>query len=450
MRRLFINKWGLLLVYGLLVSGLAVKFGLSSVPAIIGVMVGVVILFNTEIALYVFILATQVLIFFAISLETFILLVVSWLLYVFRNRTRFFASAQSKVLIILTVWIIFNTGILSNDGLVQTLRNMFKLFVPITLFFAVITVIKSRRYLMRFIKFLLIIGAIISIIGLLQLFLQTPLFSYLKTDPTSPMQRAAGSIGDPVAYGTQVTFLLMLCFSALLGQPQGKYKIFLFFIMIALIFALLTSLNRSSILGLVMFVMVMLFLNRKASIKLIIFVAIVLILLSLTNFYDPFIKQIESIWITVPTPSEHFAVRLEAMTAGLKVIRDNPHILIFGGGVNSFDTLINPYVFSFGSKTYANTNAFIVFLIELGIAGFIIVLIIFWLTLRELSVLQKEFKKTEDHSMLYLSQGLFASFIALLLISLVNEIWFMHFFWINMALAVVIRNIFGKNGKNII
>lgn len=436
----------LLVLLGFCLALLVLKFKFYAVALVVGLVGGGCLLFNPEAALLVNVNVSQL--YVQLTTETLLPLILSWILFMVNRKPKLFISFQSKLLFFLGIWVLLIAPF-NSSGFLHGLRYSLRLLLPIGLFYMITTIIRTEKQLLRFILALIISGLGLSILGNIQLFFQVPIFPNVKTDPHSIIL-PLGPFGDPVAYGAQLTFILALCFSRLLGEPKGKIKKYFLFVLLAMIFSLFASLNRSAILGFGIFTILMLLFNWRGGLKLIIFIIIGLIILFQVGINELFVKKIETIATETHLKVGHFGDRLETSFAGLRLLRENPEYFIFGGGLNSYHNLIHPYLHSSGAIRHStNTNAFIFFLVEMGIFGYLLLLWVIGLTLKDLYRMQKKFSESDDYVNSFISQGLFASLITLLFISLVNTIWDMNLFWFNLSLPVVMKEIWKVKNKGI-
>lgn len=446
-----INK-GLFFIFliGFFLAGLALSAKWLSIPLLWGLMAIIIILIRVELALYVFLIVTQALVL--LSKPAFVLLLISWFLFIHREKPSFFFSTQGKVLFWLILGTMIFSGVFEGKGLLESLfsfRDLIqvvldsaKFWANVLLFFVIVTIINTKKELRRFINFLLFLGFSLSVIGMIQLFFQIPIFPTIRMDPNAPMMLAAGIYGDPVAYGTQVAFLLMVSFAAFLSESVKRNKYYIIILILLLSFALLASLNRSAIFGIGIFLVLMIFLNKKAGFKFLIVLTVAVILISQSAVMNLFSQQMVSIKSNIVSQTGHFADRIESASAAIAVIKKAPAILLVGGGCNQYEKLVLPFLTSpTAIAAPSNTTAVAVFLIELGLPALILFLMILGITFRDLIQLQVAFKRSGDMEMYYLSQGMFASLMGMVTISLVNAIWFMELFWVNIALAVVIKKL---------
>ena len=426
-----------LLLIGFCLALLVLKFKFIAIAIVAGLIGSIILLFNPEAALLVNINLGQLYIQHGFSMAALLLSMVSWILYMVLKKPKIFISFQSKLVFIFGIWLLLTIPF-SSGGLLYGLRYSVRLLIPVILFFSITTILKTEKQLLRFILFLILTGLGLSIFGNIQYFFQVPIFSHIITDRGSIIL-PLGPFGDPVAYGAQLLAILGLSFAKFLSEPRGKRKTIFFFIFLAVTSSLIASLNRGAIIGFVASALVMLFLNRKGGIRLILFSIVALIILSQVGFNQLISNKIETIFTETKYKSGHFGKRYEASLAGLDALREKPQLLILGSGVFTYMDTVLPYLSTGSVKHSGNTNAFILFLVELGIFGFGIFVWIIGLALKNLYFLQRSFKLPGDLPKASLCQGLFASLVGLLVMSIVNTIWDMTLFWVILTLPVVIK-----------
>lgn len=450
-KRPSLDRAGLALATGGILGLFVLLFGALSVPLVAGMILALLILVHVEFGLYLFLIVTE-LVVIPVSAPAFLILMVSWVPFLLLQRIEIPSFPQNRLMMGILLWMALTTGVFDplHAGFKQLVtQDMAKVFVPVGLYFVTLTVIRTRAHFRRFVNVLAAIGAGLAVIGLAQMFFQIPFFGRIIVDPGSVI-RAGGSTGDPVAYGTQTMFLLGLCFAMHAGEPAGARKVGLLLAMILLAAALIASLNRSAILGVLTFTAVMMVFHRRTGFLLLALVAVAFAIISQTVLFDSLKAQMLSIWvnltgaqISIPQLSQDtFTPRLETLQAGLSVFQESARHMLFGVGINGFSTLVQPYLTSqIAIQCSGNANSFIVFLVEMGIPGAAIMVGLIILTLRDLFRLQRTFHRTGDPAMAFLCQGLLAVFVGYLVVSLANTVWFTRFYWILMAMPCLIERL---------
>ena len=445
------ERLGLALVVGVLLGVFVLLFGGLSVPLILGLILAVLIMLHVELGLYLFLIVTE-LVVIPVASPAFLALMGSWVPFMLLRRIEMPAFPQNRLMMGILLWMGLTTGVLDplHAGFKQLVtQDMSKVFVPVGLYFVILSVIRTRVHFHRFLSVLTAIGAGLAVIGLAQMFFQIPFFGSIIVDPGSVI-RAGGSTGDPVAYGTQTMFLLGLCFAMYAGEPAGMRKAGLLLTLILLSAALIASLNRSAILGVMTFAAVMMVFHRRTGFLIMALVAVAFAIISQTVLFDSLKAQMLSIWvsltgaqISIPQLSQDtFTPRLETMQAGLSVLQESARHLLLGAGINGFSTLVQPYLTSqIAIQCSGNANSLIVFLVEMGIPGAAMMVGLIILTLRDLFRLQRAFHRTGDAAMAFLCQGLLAVFTGFLVVSMANTVWFTKFFWVLMVMPCLIERL---------
>ncbi len=449
--RLALDRAGLSLAVGGLLGLIVILFGGLSVPLVAGMILAVLILLHVELGLYLFLIVTE-LVVIPVASPAFMILMVSWVPFLLLRRIELPAFPQNRLMIGILLWMVLTTGILDplHAGFKQLVtQDMSKVFVPVGLYFVILTVIRTRVHFRRFLGVLAAIGAGLAVIGLAQMFFQIPFFGSIIVDPGSVI-RAGGSTGDPVAYGTQTMFLLGLCFAMHAGEPPGPRKAGLLLALVLLAAALIASLNRSAILGVLTFTAVMMVFHRRTGFLVLALVAGAFAIISQTLLFDSLKAQMLSIWVSltgaqiaIPQLSQDtFTPRLETLQAGLSVFQESARHMLLGAGINGFSPLVQPYLTSqIAIQCSGNANSFIVFLVEMGIPGAAMMVGLIILTLRDLFRLQRTFHRAGDSPMAFLCQGLLAVFVGFLVVSLANTVWFTKFYWILMVMPCLIERL---------
>lgn len=235
-----------------------------------------------------------------------------------------------------------------------------------------------------------------------------------------------------------------------------KYSILLNILIILIILFILLSGTRTSIVGLIIFLIFYFYFNYKLSYKFFIYLLIFLLfsyLITFILFEELAVYLIESFNISnyyYTKENTNFLFRIDLTLNFLKLAFDNFFIGI-GPGV------IQKSFFIFGDYTFYGftgiENQFATLLLENGILGLIAFSLFLFFMIRELTIAKSNFYKNNDNYFYFLTINVISIFITLLILSftvyITNSIIFFYLFLlIGMILGYFNNQTNAKNRNN--
>lgn len=274
----------------------------------------------------------------------------------------------------------------------DTFRYTFFIFVFSLGTILLVGLARTKVNIRKTIKYIVIVSTIVCIVGLLEFFnisrIYTPLFladnasfSYFEGSSTN---RIASSIGNPlVLSGFLLMSLPFVFFMKETSQAKMKWNI----VLAIHFFTLLLTQSRSAYIVLAILLIYYYSVSiKKIFITIISLTVVSSIFLMILNAFDSSSSFIER--LLFKTQGESLSIRLEAFPLALKMIQES-HYLLFGLGPNKVNVALEPFI----STVDTLDNVFLNTIVSTGLIGFITFMMLFiipWIMFGKMDTLLKK------------------------------------------------------------
>lgn len=386
---------------------------------------------------------------FSLSIEVVLYLVVIVLIFLLQIASGKINLSKSRKILILLYFLILvsSLGVSKVVDLYQYFYATLIFFVPLLFLFSFSH--EERKYHVLFANIIILIGIIYSLLAIFSSLNYGLLMSFLGNnvqDQYFSQYRASLMIGSSITVSNFLNILLPLNFHMFFGglslKPSTKEKKFLY--MIALILNIVATLILQSRLSFIITIGLTIYYTlffKKYSVKFKTrFIALVLFIIAF--LYLSTNLNLAHLFIGFSNSDLSIISRLSSMNLGIRIFSDN---IMFGSGFGRyFVRIFDGNILTYGqySGLVDPHNAYILILSETGLFGFLIIMMIFF-------VLVKDFLKIRENSLKNLS---IITLITSLLISvggshIINEISFSTFFWIYISFFLTFPRI--KDNSNL-
>lgn len=438
----FIQKGCTTAIGGGILGILTIKFTWKAPFIIIAVFIICIMFFIPELYLLLYIFVDQMP-FLQLRTEVFSLLSVSWIIYVFANKIKLVVTPIEKTIIAFALLYILLSTITGPFLKVIEYINL------IVLYFIISTIINSEQRLKRLIYGFILLGLLLSMGGILQVFLQKTIFPTVISEiggNESGVIMAVGSYGDPVVYSGAVFFSMILCFFQMLASSKKRSKLILFVILILLVFGCLSSGNRATMISLIIIISIMIIIDRKLSFKMLI--AIIFALILIPSLILPYVLQ--RFVSIIPTFTSFYYqmethIRYALLVAAIEFLLDHPIRLFAGVGSGNFAKFVLPYLKQqwdlIGIGGGFTTSSIVVVLVEGGVMGLVLLTTASCLAISEIVKVRKFYEERSNHEMFLISNGFLFLEIGIIVRALLDNTVYTYLFWLPLGLITAIRRI---------
>jgi len=473
---------GHLIVLGVFV-GLAILFlpAKMSVMVVFGILIAVVILLRTDIGLLLTLgsfpfevagglnLAFSNAAFQTINISAVkilgLLTAGSWAILFLRKKAKFVVTPQLLVIIglIITGALSIFFGTYHGIFFFKKGKNYLSFYVIyFGIFFMVSTIVNSKELLKKLIMTMIFLGVITSIYAFVQRFTPSKRVEILSVE--DDYYRSHGVIVDYAekeTLGIEVTRV-----SSVMAHPDSFALFLSFTIALSIYFSesyLKTSLMKflwGAVL-MVQFLALGLTLSRGGAYTTIIIIICMAIKGVLKPSWEKILITFATICIifTIVTGSttalnrvfspghvagsHTFQGRLDLIKAGLNMFRHNNWFI--GVGMGNFEYNLPDYSDKI-DFTYEASNDFLRVLTEMGIIGLLLLLTLYTLTFRDMSIAERNFKKKNDIPMYNLTCTIKACLVGFFMYSLTQVTLGRQELPLVMSLAIVMKNLSAVSG----
>jgi putative inorganic carbon (hco3(-)) transporter len=280
------------------------------------------------------------------------------------------------------------------------------------------------------------ISSILSIIGYI-FNIETFVFN------VEQLRRATGPAKSPNFFASMVIFSLPFAMYWFFSSKRLHNKIFALLTLAINLTAIILTYSRGGALVLSL-VLVLLFIEHIKRFRPIYlgFITSTIALVAVMIFV--FVPS--SYWTrqtSVSSSDESVGARLSYLQVGWDTFKKDP---LLGSGPGTYRDIYGSTIYAFqhyagtdidepkGYKRYAH-NTYLEVLVGTGIAGLIIFLVIFWMTLRNFSFAKKEFELHGEKNMASLVAAYRISFISVILYFFLISAPYHKYFWVSLALS---------------
>ena len=298
-----------------------------------------------------------------------------------------------------------------------------KLFI---FYFLVINLINSRDRFVIATKVIVISMLLSAFYGFCDLLLNFS-WDYLLTW----RYRVRGFSHDPNIFGINILIVFPLLVLFFFHYRERWKKSFLLLSSVLLILALITTLSRGAMIGLMFVITYLLYLERKRKITLAVLVALLLLLL-FTIPAEVLMKRIGTLTEISRDPSLRWRARL--FSGALSLFSQHPFT---GIGIGNFVLISNNFI----NRYLCVHNTLLEVATEIGIFGFFLFIVILWTTYTNFRVAYASFKRLDDEIMTIICRSLQIGFLGIITTSLFFSIQLYFVLWTVFALSVSARRI---------
>lgn len=255
------------------------------------------------------------------------------------------------------------------------------------------------------------------------------------------VERSGATLGHPNVLASYLILVIPIVFSLLLYVPKRGEKILLTFSLVVMAICLIFTGSRAGWLALVGAMSFLVLIEKKRRVA----IGLTLVIIVVASILIPSVSaRLSTIFdLNFSTNKE----RIYGAKSTLQMIRDHP---LTGTGINTFYYVYPQYQLPEATLHLGHAhNVFLQIGAEMGLFGLIIFL---WLLIRVFKIGWETLRRTRNDYLRVVTIGLLASLIAFLVNQEFDYTWgtgsLFVFFWVLLAMLLVIRNIALENKGN--
>ncbi len=330
-----------------------------------------------------------------------------------KQHEKIFFDSKTKVIIWISlsffIWQIFVNQVVHSYETKHLILTTAKVLAPILMAFIIYNLIETKKQVENYIYIIVTVIGVSALVGILQFFdiqfawnireIQGEVIS--KPEP-------AGLALFSLLFSYHLALAIPLVFSLIINKKIAfKKRQILLFILIVLIFALLTTKVRSALIGSLIGILFVISIarNYRRGIVGIIAMSSLIYIFSLTN---------PSVFQEISSVSDQSAsARIPLFLTALRIAKDHP---LFGIGAGRYSEMAESYYYQvshmYGAETVLQTsshNQFLNTLDYFGVLGLFLLLLFYYKLIKGLISLNKN---ASDNYFFYISSGLIGTHIS--------------------------------------
>ena len=335
-------------------------------------------------------------------------------------------SLEPAVILYLLIAIGATAASVNLSGSFRDLAIYFSAFI---LFFVLINQIENKQELAGFLKFLLLGAFFVSLYGIYQYLVGTPLpAGWVDVEQNPAIRTRVYSVfGNPNVLASYLVLLIPFSCALFLDTKKVAVKFAYFALTGTLCLTLLFTFSRGGWLGVLASLLVFALLKDRRVLILI----LIVLLASAALLPEVFLQRISTIGSPLDTSN---AYRLRVWQESLGIIKDFP-LTGIGLGHESFLSIYPFYMLDRGKSPFHTHNTYLQVLVETGIIGLLVFL---WLLLSYFKRGLKAIASTRDKELKYLMIASLSATVGILTQGIGEVIIYLPkitiLFWINIAL----------------
>ena len=241
---------------------------------------------------------------------------------------------------------------------------------------------------------------------------------------------SAGLTANPNDLALMLNLILPLCIALMLASSRSQVRILLASIACLLTFAIVATFSRAGFLTLMVTVLTYFWLYRNRAGRVWIPLIVVLGLMALPIMPAGYVERISTI-VNVEDDSTHSAeTRLDDMKAAARLAVANP---LVGSGIGMNVLALNEVR---GETWTAVHNVYLQYLVELGLPGLGLFLLLYFTCLRATGDVLRALKPDRSSGLFHVAEGLRVSLIAFAVAALFHPVAYHFYFYIIAGLAI--------------
>jgi putative inorganic carbon (HCO3(-)) transporter len=246
---------------------------------------------------------------------------------------------------------------------------------------------------------------------------------------------SAGLTANPNDMALMLNLILPLCIALLLASRRTGIRILLALIACLLVIAIVATFSRAGFLTLMVTGLSYCWLYRKRAGRAWIPVIVVLGLLALPFIPSGYLERISTI-VNIEDDSTHSAeTRLADMKAAARLAMANP---LAGAGIDMNVLALNE---TRGETWTAVHNVYLQYLVELGLPGLGLFLLLYFTCLRATGIVLLTLKADRSGELFHIAEGLRVSLIAFAVAALFHPVAYHFYFYFIAGLAIAAQAI---------
>jgi len=241
---------------------------------------------------------------------------------------------------------------------------------------------------------------------------------------------SAGLTANPNDLALMLNLILPLCIALMLASSKSHVRILLASIACFLTFAIVATFSRAGFLTLMVTGLTYFWLYRNRAGRVWIPLIVVLGLMALPIMPAGYVERISTI-VNVEDDSTHSAeTRLDDMKAAARLAVANP---LVGSGIGMNVLALNE---ARGETWTAVHNVYLQFLVELGLPGLGLFLLLYFNCLRATQDVMRALKPDRSGGLFHVAEGLRVSMIAFAVAALFHPVAYHFYFYVIAGLAI--------------